>query len=628
MITEKKPFLAYRSFHTPMNTIGQFASAGYETICVFPAHTCNSRGTPYSQYHPVWLWYDRLDFSPFDTMIADVSTAMPEAELLCMIDLNAPVWLEHMNPHRCADSFNNLGRTIHNPQWREPTEAFLRKFLHYSEEKYGDRIKAYILACGATDEWYDYSNGAEDNASDRRDAWRKWCRNHGYGDPVDIPPQSVRESAAHETFLRTPEQNLTAIRYWKFCNEAIADAIVSFASVARSCIRKETQIGCFYGYILEKSEKELVSCGHLEYERVLDSPDLDFLISPGTYTDRAIGGGSGFLIPNGTASVRGKRLLHECDQRTHTSNHYLTPYITLKAPGEWEDEASTLAGLKREASLALLKQANLWWFDMWGDFYQGEAVMKLLKQIRGLWNSYAGNVGADRSETALIVDPESTYLVNENHPVSGEIHLGMRNKLNRLGAPFEVYSFRDIPRIADFERFRLLIFNSAFLITPEKQEILKRFVLCGGRTVLWLCAPGITDGVRFAPERCGALTGIPYGTDGVTARSMGDWTSVYCHDYRTVTPALLRELASAAGVRLVAERELPVVFSGSLLSVHTKEGGRMSLHVPEEFRAARELFTGTSLSVKNGILEYTFQTPDTGLFDLFRSAETEASEPV
>ena len=603
----------------------RFAAIDVNTIALFPANTSNSLGQPYCRYPANRLWFDTWDFTVVGRQFDDVLEHNPRANFIVIVDLNSPEWLSRQLAlsHESGDSTTHLSETLVNPRWLCDTEHYLEAFLSYCEKNYAEKIEAYVLACGNTDEWFDHNGELCGLAKER--AYQEYrARN---GQPPETPPSAGKlNSPDFDGLVFDPARSDDVITYRRFCNELVAESILRFARFSRKVIRPEAEIGVFYGYLTTRLGA--AESGHVELRRVLDAPEVDFLISPGCYIDRAIGGGSGWQSVSGSERLAGKRHLHECDQRTHTSNHYLTPYITLKAPGEWEDEASTLAGLKREASLALLKQANLWWFDMWGDFYQGEAVMKLLKQIRGLWNSYAGNVGADRSETALIVDPESTYLVNENHPVSGEIHLGMRNKLNRLGAPFEVYSFRDIPRIADFERFRLLIFNSAFLITPEKQEILKRFVLCGGRTVLWLCAPGITDGVRFAPERCGALTGIPYGTDGVTARSMGDWTSVYCHDYRTVTPALLRELASAAGVRLVAERELPVVFSGSLLSVHTKEGGRMSLHVPEEFRAARELFTGTSLSVKNGILEYTFQTPDTGLFDLFRSAETEASEPV
>ena len=104
------PFLAYRSFLTPLNTIERFAKADYHTMCVYPAHTVNSRGTPYSAYPPVWKWFDRLDFNPFDQMIRDFSQPMPNAKLICMIDLNSPVWLEHYMAFECCDSFNNLGK--------------------------------------------------------------------------------------------------------------------------------------------------------------------------------------------------------------------------------------------------------------------------------------------------------------------------------------------------------------------------------------------------------------------------------------------------------------------------------------------------------------------------------------
>ncbi len=92
---KEKPFLAYRSFLTPLSTIGKFAAEGYTTLCLFPAHTVNSLGTPYSPYPSTWRWFDRLDFTPFDQMIHDVLKAMPEADFLCMIDLNSPIWLEH-----------------------------------------------------------------------------------------------------------------------------------------------------------------------------------------------------------------------------------------------------------------------------------------------------------------------------------------------------------------------------------------------------------------------------------------------------------------------------------------------------------------------------------------------------
>ena len=608
-------FLAYRSFHMPMNTIEKFAKIGYDTIVLFPAHTANSLGTPYSQYRPVWLWYDRYDFTPFDSMVHDALTAMPDAKFLFMIDLNSPVWLEHRNWRTCLDTFNNLGKAVHSHFWRETTNRYLEAFLQYAVSKYGDRISGCILACGATDEWYDYSNGT--SSSDRRDAWRKWQKARKRPDPVDIPPESIREDCPFEGFLRDPRKNAMALEYWKFCNESIADTILDFAKRTRAIVPEKTRIGCFYGYILEKSSRTLVSCGQsLAYEKVLDSPDIDFLISPGTYTDRQMGGGSGFLITDGTARIRGKRVLHECDQRTHTYNPYLTPDITLRVDNAWPDEKSTIAGLKREGALGLIKRTHLWWFDMWGDYYQGEAVMNTLKRIRELWLRFSSRPEVNVCETLLIADPDSTYFVNENHEDTPEIYLKTRNKLSRFGAPFSVYSFNDIPEIPDFERYKFVIFPALFHLTAEKRKILKKYVLRNGRTVLWLRAPGIVADGRLDPGNCEKLTGIPYKAKGLNTKHFATWSSCYIHDYRYMTPEVLRKIAEKAGVHLYTGLETPVYAEGNLLAVHRKEGGKMSIWIPSGFTSAEELFTGRVLPVEKGLLQYDFASPDTALWEL------------
>ena len=515
----------------------------------------------------------------------------------------------------CCDSFNNLGKTVHNPFWRKAVEKYLQDFLRYADEKYGNRIQAYILACGATDEWYDYSLGTEDRY--RCTAWREWCRKKQLPDPVDIPPESVREHTPHEEFLRDPECDQLALNYWKFCNESIADTILDLASITRKIIKQHAQIGCFYGYILEKSANTLVSSGHLDYERVLDSPNIDFLISPGTYSAaRKIGGGSGFLIPHGTAMVRKKRLLHECDQRTHTYNPYLTPEITLRINTAWPDEASTVAGLKREAALGLIHRTHLWWFDMWNDFYQGEAVMNTLGQIRGIWADYADSPAKDVCQIAMIVDPDSTYYLNQNHPDVPQINQGTRNKLNLTGAPFEVYSFNDIPKISNFAQYRLVVFTSLFHLTEEKKKILKKYVLKASRTVLWLGPAGVIDKEKYDPENTRKLTGLAYDTAELSVCQQKNWRSVYCRDYGKITPAVLKQLAETAGVHLYTAREWPVYAEGSLLAVHSGDGGLATICIPMQSGSVTELFTGQNIQVKNGKFQYRFKQPDTALFDL------------
>lgn len=605
-------FLAYRSFFTPMNTIKKFSKEGYDTICVFPAHTLNSLGTPYSQYPPTWLWYDIIDFTPFDKMVEDTIRVMPDAKFLLMIDLNSPAWLEHNVWDSVCDTFMNLGKAVHNPVWIEATENYLKSFAKYANEKYGDKISAYILACGSTDEWYDYSNGTD--CSDRRRAWREYQIAKGKPDPVDIPPESARDHVSHDNFLRDPQVDGNAIDYWHFCNESIANTIVRFAKEVREIIGNKAEIGCFYGYILEKSEN-LVSCGHLAYERVFDCPEINFIISPGTYVDRQIGGGSGFLVPNGTAAVRGKKLLHECDQRTHTYNPYIDAYKSLVFK-HWENEAETVAGIKREAALGMVNRTHLWWFDMWGGFYEGERVMKTLHDVRRIWIEATKKPKVDVAQVCMIVDPDSTYFVNQRHENTRKINLETRNKLNRLGASFDVYTFSDIPLIKDFDRYKLVVFSSLYEITPEKKRILDQYVLINDRSILWLYAPGIiADGVLDI-DNCKQLSGIPYGASGVQQKKMQGFYSYYIHDYDQLTPAVLKQIAKSAGVLINVAEEIPVYAEGNMMAIHTKEGGCIAVKVDKKYSCAEELYTGKRVAINNGQFEYEFSSPDTALFSL------------
>lgn len=606
------PLLAYRSFYMPLNTLSRFHKAGYDTGVLFPAHTVNSRGTPYSQYKPTWLWFDRLDFDPVDKMIHDFTVAMPGVKFICMVDLNSPQWLEHMNATTPCDSFNQLGKVIHEKNWREPTEKYLLRFLQHMEENYGERVTAYVLACGATDEWYDYSLGTESHA--RREAWRQWCLNRGLADPVDIPPESIRFHFEHENTLRDPKIDAVSLQYWRFCNESIAGAINRFAALARTVIRSEIDLGFFYGYILEKGRSEMVTCGHLAYEMVLDSPDINFLIGPGTYHDRAIGGGSGFLIPNGSARVRGKRLLHECDQRTYCYNPFLTADITLPYQ-HWPDEKSTIAGLKREAALALIKNTSLWWFDMWGDYYQGEAVMQTLAQIRELWSCLSGKPKADVCECAVFVDAASCYYLNDQSSLAN-VNRRTLELMNRTAMPYEIYSIYDLPRIAGLDRYKFFIFTTPFEIDADKLALLERYVFNNQRYVLWYYAPGISNGAELNVRRCEEISGISYGASGLQTCDRGQWTSCCIDDFETLTTGMLRQLAKAAGVHVYAEPEVPIFAGGNLLAVHCAGGGLLELKIPGKYRKATEWFTGKTYVVEAGTLCCQLQDPDTLLLVL------------
>lgn len=607
---------SYRSFWPEFGAMAQFRDAGVDTVCIFAANTDNSLGQPYCKYPPVWRWFGKYDFESLNKQYDDVLAVNSNATFICMIDLNTPVWLQRqlsLQGHSAeCESFTMLSCACANPAWRKATGEYLEAVVKHMEVRYGDRVKAYLLACGQTDEWMDYSRGVA--GRNKAQSWKAWLKAHGKAD-VAVPALERIDRASFENFLRDPATERDVIDYVQYTGDTVADAVLGFTARTRALIPKQRRIGMFFGYILELTGSRLVWAGHLEYERLYASPDIDFFISPGSYGDRPMGGGSGFMVPNGTRVLNGKGFLHEIDHRTPTYNCNLDEYVSIGWMVPWRDQAETDAGLKREFSLAIINQTSLWCFDMWGGVFKTPETMKVVARAKRLWDTYAALPLKTRAEVALVVDPQSARLVNDQNPLVGQIYQATRNKLNRLGAPFEVFSFNDLPR-ADLSHYKMLVFPGLFEITPEKAEVLKTFALNKGRTAVFAYAPGVSDGKTLDPARVKELTGTAFKAMGVSTVSRDGWTAVYAGSYAALTPQALRKAAVEAGVTIYCEAAVPVYANERLVAIHMAQGGERTITLPKSCREVKELYTGRAVPVAEKKFRYTFATPDTALFEM------------
>jgi hypothetical protein len=614
---EQKPLaFAYRSFWPEFAAMRQFKDAGVNTVCVFAANTDNSLGKPYSKYPPVWRWFGKYDFASLDKQYDDVLAVNSNAQFICMIDLNTPIWLQRQLAIRGqsaeCESFTMLSCACANPAWRKATGEYLAAVTKHMEARYGDRIAAYLLACGQTDEWLDCSHGVAGRT--KTQAWKAWLKAHGKAE-LPVPALERLDRASFENLIRDPATEQDVVDYAQFTGDIIADTVLEFAKQTRALIPKQRRIAMFFGYILELAHSHLVWAGHLEYERLYRSPDIDVFISPGTYADRPMGGGSGFMVPNATRLLDKKGFLHEMDHRTPTYNVHLDDFVSIGWMVPWKDQAETTAGLKREFSLAIINQTSLWCFDMWGGVFQTPETMQLVAQSKRLWDRFTATPLKSRAEVAMVVDPQSARYLNDENPIVSRIYQGTRNKLNRLGAPFEVFSFNDLPR-ADLDQYRLFVFPGLFQVTPEKMDVLKNRVLKNNRTAVFLYAPGICDGKNLDPARVKALTGTAFKTPGVSTVQRDGWRTVYAGGYDDLTPQTLRQAAREAGVTIYCQDPVPVYANERLVAIHFAQGGEKTITLPVDCRQVRELYTGRIVPVTGRQFRYAFTTPDTALFEL------------
>jgi hypothetical protein len=611
------PFFAYRSFWKQPETKKRFYEAGIRQFCVFPANTTNSVGEPYCQYPTNWKWYDTYDFSVVDEQFEDLLAVAPDAKILCMLDLNSPNWLvKNLNGAGMpADSFLGLTDALSTQRWLEATKAYLTALVEHIESHYGERILTYLLACGTTDEWMDYSQGRE--TAGKLERYRTWCREKGFPEPANIPVWEERFHTTHPLGLRDPQTDAAALQYWRFHSDLVADSIIEFSDLVRGMVPDTRKIGVFYGYILQLGSRRLVQCGHLAYEKVLAAESVDYVTSPGIYNDRAMGGGGGFMNVNGTVKRYGKSYFHEIDHATYTSNWDLNEHVSLGWMVNWPDEKASIAGLRREFCRSLLHGSSLWWFDMWGGFYESQNLVDEIGRMQQLWNRHADYAMAPSAEVAVIVDPDSTFLVHDDGDgtIANDLYTSLLTHCNRLGTPYTVYSFNDIGRVPELEHCKLILIPGLFEVTPEKRAILDKHILNRNRTVVWTYGTALSDGQTWNADAMEELTGARFGETDAKIVDKGSWQSVYLPNSAAVTPELLRHHAREAGVHLYTDVPTPVYANERFLAIHVAEGGDRTIRLRKPAHV-KELLDNAFKHDFCAAFTYHFNGPATALFEL------------
>ena len=608
------PYMAFRSFRHEEYFNRQFAEAGIRLVFIYPANTICSLGIPYTQYPPNWIGPGKYNFDALDQQINDVVTWNPNASVMCMIDLNTPPWW--IESHDGADSFRTFGHVAAREDYRHDVKKYLRAFLQHTETHHKDKIAAYSIAGGMTCEWQDLSRGTP--SASKEAAFAKWLGKPG----TVIPPGRM---TASRTPFYDPVTDADSIAYWRFSAALVADRILEFAEEAQKTIRHRVPLGTFFGYVLEHNRGRLLYEGHLSYDRVFDSPHLDFFTSPTSYMDRRAGGTGGFMTCIDSILMRKKSAWLELDHITHLLKDGNANGRPI--PGHdsaFRSEAETVGALRREFAMCLVRGVHLWWFDMFGGWFDSPALMAEIKQMREIGDRFADNSGMT-AEVAVLVDADSMYYVDGRSTLARRVLAEQRSALSRMGAPWEIYSLADLPQL-DTSPFRMIILPNLFAVTPEKLATLKKKVFCDNKHVVFGYAPGIITDGRYDLNNIEQLTGIPVdslapvdGTPKLDRKTRDGWTSTLVST-PCIPSNILRSEAKQAGVHIYCDQPDALYANDTLLAIHTdKKGGKRSFTLPRPAKVV-ELFSGRVVSDKP-VRQFTDELPpvSTRLYHLIPS---------
>lgn len=468
----------------------------------------------------LWRGPGKIDFAPLEESIKEILKVDPNAYIFPRIYCDSPEWWDELHPEELniLSDGTPLRQSFSSLRWREDTAEILKEIARFvAKAPWGDRIIGYHIAAGGTEEWAhnrlpgtygDYSPCAQ-----RR--FREWMKER-YGIERDIRIPSVEERKRGDLgdFL-DPEKSRLVIAYNEFYSNEIVDSALHLCKAVKEETNGNLLTGVFYGYTLVPWFKDN---GHLALSRLLGSPYIDFIsCTNGAGKFTSLGEHDmHFLFETDSIQKAGKLIYYEADTRTCHSQWVSKLRPDIDPEGSYNNEGwfgpPTIEGslelLKAVFSRVLITGSALWWFDLWGGWYDDKRILDLFAELQKIGDESLGLSRKSISQIAVIVDEKSLHYLPTGcsfNWIRSQMH-----EIGRIGGPYEIYLLDDLERI-DLSRFRMVIFLNAFALSGNEREVIRQRYTSGDRLLLWLYAPGFINGSSISADNISSLLNMEIG---------------------------------------------------------------------------------------------------------------------
>lgn len=500
--------LAFKSFRPNPKNVSEFYAAGVRLFTVLSSGIISALGVPYSLYGESWIGEKKYDFSAIDRQMDMFIENAPDGYFAPMFQVDTRPWYLEAHPE-VPNSFHHISQIAYDEAWKKAAADYLKAAIRHCEEKYGDRIYGYFLLGGTTTEWLAHVD-KEASHPIKEAGYRKYM-----GDENAALPSFEELEREGRVFLDKEEENVYYAR--RFHADTVAELLLFFAAEAQSVVQHKKLLGCYFGYLLHLYGSFLFNAGHLAYEKVFLSPDIDMISSPSCYHFRAIDSPSAFMVTQRTLDKHGKLYFLEFDHITHVAPTMIDEPssdasgngILKEIPGsksKCKDEKESLNLMWRDFVLCYGSGAALWWFDMFDGWFRSEGMMSAVSHMICLHERLANVEKGSIAEIAVFAEGEALYHVRKNARINIDSFVGMHRTLAETGAPFDLYSMADIEDLPA-DRYKLLVMLDAYDISEERMARI-RALQENGVTVLWLYAPDYAHKRSCLAENVSRATGL------------------------------------------------------------------------------------------------------------------------
>jgi hypothetical protein len=509
-------------------------------------------------FEDIWKQDGSLDILQAQQQIRGVLQVCPNAAVIFRLHVNAPNWWldqhqEEVVAYADTTAIRREGYGLKSPimddtrpmerislasaKWRkessEMTQLFCKKLAKTRE---GKRVAGIQVACGVFGEWHywGFSKNEPDFSQPMLEHFKAWTqkkysteealqkawRNPSIRfDSIKIPDLEARK--ATKGIFRDPPNEQYVIDYYRSQHELVADLIIHYSSLVKSNWPRPIIVGTFYGYFFSVFGRE-VAGGHLEFQKILNCPQIDYIAAPQAYYPEA---------RSYTEVYRSRGLLHSCmlHNKLWLDEMDIEPNLSHFAYGGFDKFVSLGRAITRRNMIySLLKGMGMWFYDYgisgleFDDFHPKFLGVTgwwdhpdIMDDIETIQNIVQQKIDAKESyyndtDVLFVFDTQNSYntasLYNKNPMTELSVDWGTLAAY-RSGVTFNSVHLADLSKV-HWPQYKVVVFANTYKLSEQQKQFINDSIATQNRHLIWMYAPGIEEKEGLNTAAISAIVGI------------------------------------------------------------------------------------------------------------------------
>lgn len=504
----------------------------------------------------IWQPDGSINIDTAQKQLRGVLDFCPGAAIFIRFHVNPPKWWQQQHPEENTvyadtlpmpdidwglqriiedDEENPTRHSLASVRWKEEATKKLIEFLKLLKATPEAAALAGIqVAGGVYGEWHywGFINNEPDMSQPMIQYFRGWLSEKYKTDralqgawgnknstlaTAGLPSLQDRQNTQAGIF-RLPAAERKVIDYYEAQHQVVADDIIHFCKTVKDNWPRPIITGAFYGYYYAVFGRETAG-GHLQLQKILNSPYVDYISAPGTYYPSAVEMGDPYRSRSLITSVllHGKLWLDEMDQQP--------PLLPLKDTAYNTSVQKSIAQTRRNILFTATKGMGLWFYDFGPSGFNGgnrlkdhgsfgwwdePRLMKDIRQMKTILDQSLHRPYYSGADVLLVHSTETFYYTGSDRKASYMGHWAnnwLPVAIFRSGVVHDVIHVDDLSRI-NLEQYKVVVFVNTWFLSPAQKSIIQNKVAKSGRHLVWIYAPGFTDGVALKKEFTENITGI------------------------------------------------------------------------------------------------------------------------